>query len=197
MKRPNYNIDRNNVYKDTPSEQLPVDQAYVCKILSAKESNYDWGSRLEIAVDITEGDYKDFYKQKFEANTNEDKKWPGVVRLPIPKDDGSERDAWTMTSFNTNIVAIEDSNPGFTWDWDETKLKGKQIGLVLRNKEYSFNGRSGWYSEPFKFITVENARAGKFRKPKDKPLPNNSAPASAPSDPSGFINAGVDDDIPF
>lgn len=195
----NFQIDRNNVYKEG-SEQLPTDKAYVCEIKGAKEVDYTTDSgyrvhRVDIALDVCEGEYEGFYQKKFDDSQDEDKKWKGVVKLNIPKFDGTEKDNWTVKSFNTQFVAIEDSNPGYTWNNVLDSLKGKKIGLVLRDKEWEFNGNRGFYSEPYKLISVSNARAQKFRKPNTKYLSSESTGDVA----SGFtpISNTVDEELPF
>ena len=195
----NFQIDRNNVYKEG-SEQLPTDNAYVCEIKGAKEVDYTTDSgyrvhRVDIALDVCEGEYEGFYQKKFDDSQDEDKKWKGVVKLNIPKFDGTEKDNWTVKSFNTQFVAIEDSNPGYTWNNVLDSLKGKKIGLVLRDKEWEFNGNRGFYSEPYKLISVSNARAQKFRKPNTKYLSSESTGDVA----SGFtpISNAVDEELPF
>lgn|SRR5574344_292311 len=195
----NFQIDRNNVYKEG-SEQLPTDKAYVCEIKGAKEVDYTTDSgyrvhRVDIALDVCEGEYEGFYQKKFDDSQDEDKKWKGVVKLNIPKFDGTEKDNWTVKSFNTQFVAIEDSNPGYTWNNVLDSLKGKKIGLVLRDKEWEFNGNRGFYSEPYKLISVANARAQKFRKPNTKYLSSESTGDVA----SGFtpISNAVDEELPF
>ena len=195
----NFQIDRNNVYKEG-SEQLPTDKAYVCEIKGAKEVDYTTDNgyrvhRVDIALDVCEGEYEGFYQKKFDDSQDEDKKWKGVVKLNIPKFDGTEKDNWTVKSFNTQFVAIEDSNPGYTWNNVLDSLKGKKIGLVLRDKEWKFNGNRGFYSEPYKLISVSNARAQKFRKPNTKYLSSENTGDVA----SGFtpISNAVDEELPF
>ena len=189
------NFDRTNVYKEV--EKLPAG-GYVVKILNAKEEEYDWGSILAIAFDIEEGEYKGFYARNFQNQTGEDKKWKGVFRLNIPKDDGSEKDAWTQKRFNTNIVNIEESNPGYLFDWDESKLKGKIVGALFNNKEYLFNGRNGFFTNCHSFVTAETIRSGKFTVPADTLLKTRPANA-APVDANGFMSIpdGVDEELPF
>lgn len=189
------NFDRTNVYK--LGEKLPAG-GYVIKILSAKEEEYDWGSRLAIAFDIEEGEYKGFYDRNFKSQLGEDKKWKGVFRLNIPKDDGSEKDAWTQKRFNTTIVNIEESNPGYFFDWDETKLKGKIVGALFNNKEYSFNGKNGFFTNCHSFLPAEIIRSGKFTVPADTFLATRPANA-APVDANGFMSIpdGVDEELPF
>lgn len=192
-KRSSFN--RENVYRET--EKLPRG-GYVIKILNAKEEEFSWGSRLVIALDIDEGEYKGFYKKNFDNQQGEDKKWKGVFRLNIPKEDGSEEDEWTQKKFNTSIVNIEESNPGYFFDWDETKLKGKIVGALFNGKEYEINGRHGFFTNCHSFVPVETIRSGKFTIPKDTLLQNRSA-ASGPAGTDGFMDIpnGVDEEIPF
>lgn len=187
-------FDRNNVYKNT--EKLPAG-GYVIKIMDAKEESFDWGDRLAIAFDIEEGEHKGFYDENFKSQQGEDKKWKGVFRLKIHKDDGSEKDAWTHAWFTKNIVAIEDSNPGFFFDWDESKLKGKVVGALFNNKEYSVNGRTGFYTACHSFVPAEKIRKGNFTIPKDTLL-SNSTQNQKPATDNGFVSASSgEEEIPF
>ena len=194
MKKRN-SFNRENVYREV--EKLPVG-GYVIKILNAKEEEYSWGSVLAIAFDIAEGEHTGFFNKNFQNQQGEDKKWKGVFRLNIPKEDGSEKDAWTQKKFNTTIVNIEDSNNGYFWDWDESKLKGKIVGALFNNKEYEFNGNHGFFTNCHSFVPVENIRSGKFTIPKDTLLPNSKGSA-VPTDENGFMNIpdGTDEEIPF
>lgn len=150
-------------------EILPAG-GYVAKILNAEEVSYDWGNVLLISFDILEGDYKDFFATDYKGQDREDKKWRGTYRLRIPNDDGSEQDGWTKRTFGNSIWSIEASNPGYHWDWDETKFKGKIVGVLFRNKEWEMNGNTGWTTECCSLTSVDDIRQGKFRQPKDKPL---------------------------
>lgn len=178
----NITIDRDNIYKESVG-RIPTDKAYIGKIIGAKEIDYNTNSgyhvhRLDVAFDITEGDYKGYYKARYDADTNEDKKWKGIIKINIPKGDNTEKDGWTIKSFNTQICAIEDSNPGYTWDNVLEHLKDKKIGVVFRDSEYEIDGRCGIYSEPFKIIAVKDAEAQNFRKPRAKTLNNSTTQAS-------------------
>lgn len=154
----------------TGRETLPAG-GYVCQILSAKVESSEWGDTLVIAHDVCEGDYNGIFKRDYDNNTMESKKWRGTFRLKLPKDDGTEQDAWKKRSFNNFIWAIENSNPGYSWAWDEKTLKGKKVGLLYRNKEWEYNGRSGWTTEAAGSDSIDNIRDGKFKMLKDKPLP--------------------------
>ena len=52
--------------KPSSREKLPVG-GYIAKILDAEEVTYDWGSVLLISFDIAEGNYKDFFKNDYDA----------------------------------------------------------------------------------------------------------------------------------
>ena len=172
-------------------EILPAG-GYVAKIVSAKVESGQYGERLIVAFDIDEGDFRGFFKQDYDSNPNEDKKWRGVLRLSIPMDDSSETDNWKKRSMNNFAGALEDSNEGYTWDWNENKLKGKLFGVLFRNKEWEMNGRTGWTTEACSATSIENVRNGKYKMPKDKPLANRPAPAA-----SAFTEAEDDGDVPF
>ena len=175
-------------------EILPAG-GYVAKIVDAKVEETQYGDRLIVAFDIAEGDYREFFKKDFDGNTNEDRKWRGVYRLNIPADDGSEQDGWRKRSFNNFAFAVENSNSGYTFDWDEKKLKGKLFGVLFRNKEWAFNGRSGWTTEACSATDAQAIRDGKYKVPKDKALDGGArfettaAPAVAEDESS--------DDLPF
>ncbi|MBR0161922.1 MAG: hypothetical protein IJQ02_11665 [Oscillospiraceae bacterium] len=176
-------------------EILPVG-GYVCEIKSAKVEEYRGGeySSLVLAIDVTEGKYAGFFRRDYDNNDREDRKWRGVYRISLPKDDGSEQDGWTKRIFGNFIWAVQESNPGYVWDWEEKKLKGKQLGVLFRNKEWEYNGRTGWTTEAAGAVSVDALRAGEFKLPKDKPLKNH------PVTSSGFYaepEEAEDGDLPF
>ena len=178
----------------TDTEKLPAG-GYVLKIMGVKYENGEAGKNdtLIISFDITEGDFKDFYAKQYRANTNDDKKWKGNYRLRVPFDDGSTQDAKTQNIFKTAISCIEESNNGYHWDWDETKLKGKTVGGLFREKEYDYNGRHGFFTECMCFKSASLIREGKFTVPEPRLLP------AAPTTSEGFMSVpvGNDDLLPF
>lgn len=177
-------------------EILPAG-GYVAKIMDVKELPYEWGSVLAISFDIAEGDMRDFFAADYRSNTAEDKKWRGVYRLTVPKDDGSEKDGWTKNTFNGAMWAIEDSNPGYHWNWDETTLKGKTVGVIFRNKEWEMNGNTGWTTECGMLESANNIREGKYKPLKDKPLKNKPAENNTPTFDYAAAMAQTDGDLPF
>lgn len=190
----------------TERPRLPIG-GYILKIMDARELTYSWGSVLKIDFDIAEGDQKGFYQKDYDSQNQEDKKWKGSFRLNVPKDDGSEQDAWTKSKFKTVLEeAIEASNPGYKWDWDETKLKGKLVGGIFNNKEWEMNNDSGYKSGFFtnckSLVSVEKIRKNDFTVPNDDLIPDNKriAKKQAPNEENdGFMNVpdGGMDELPF
>lgn len=186
-------------YSDT--ERLPIG-GYVLRIMDVKYQENEWGDVILLSFDIEEGEQKGFFANNYRSQTSEDKKWKGKYRLKVPKDDGSKQDEWTMRRFKTVITNFEESNAGYHWNWDEQTLKGKLIGGLFNNKEYSFNGRHGFFTNCHSLVTVEKIRSGKFEIPADTLLEvdsNNGYPAGATPSTDGFMNIpdGVDEELPF
>lgn len=169
-----------NVQAFTDRPKLPVG-AYVCRVKQAVVQDTNYGPQLCLLFDIEDGEYTGFYADDFAANQRQDKKWKGVLRQWLPKDDGSEKDEWTKSSFKALTAAIEDSNRGYTWDWEEKSLAGKLIGIIFRNEEWEYEGKTGWTVRPFKATSVDAVQDGNFTVPKDKPLKNKSS-GNAPAD---------------
>ena len=195
MKKPS---NWNDVKAAGERVKLPAG-GYEAKIINAKVVNYGGSNgsyeRLEIAVDITAGEYKDYYKQDFDSNTRDDKKWRGVARFYVPTDDGSEKDEYTKSVLKSVTDALEDSNKDYHWDWDETKLKGLKVGILVRDKEYEIDGKHGFSPEIFRFTDINRIKEGKFTVPKQKLLKGSSGTSAAAS--SGDDSAASVDDYPF
>ena len=187
-----------NVKAATERPVLPAG-AYIVEIKNAKVVEYSGSNgsfeRFELALDICEGDFKDFYADDYRAQTGEDKKWKGVLRQYLPKDDGTEKDEWTKSTLKALITAIEDSNPAYHWDWDETKLRGKKVGCLFRNEEWEYNEKSGFKAQPFKFIAIDKVRTGNYKLPKDKLLKREDEYGSTSA--VGNYKDIPDDDLPF
>ena len=169
MKAFNNYDDAKKAAQKTASVKLPAG-AYVCKIMGVRyEEGTDGRSDLLVLqFDITEGEQKDFFKKQYEANTSEDKKWKGTVRVYVPTDDGSERDGLTKRIFAGWIDAVEKSNPGYSWGWDETTLKNKMVGIVFGETGTVIDGRNIVYTEARFGVDIEKVRTGKAPEAKFK-----------------------------
>lgn len=179
-------------------EALPAG-GYVAKILNAKEEIYGWGSVLVISFDIAEGDFAGHFKARYANRRNEDEKWKGNLRLTVPVE-GSQYYDSNLRSFNSSMWAIEASNKGYHWDWNEANLKGKMVGVVFRNREWEMNGNTGWTTECAWFEDVNAIRSRDFKMPKDKPLANKTANSTSTitvGDVSDFEDILSNDGVPF
>lgn len=186
----------NEVQEFSDRQKLPLG-AYVCKVKQAKVVDNDYGSQLAILFDITEGEYAGFFNKDYASNTAQDKKWRGLLRVWLPKDDGTDNDEMTKRSFKGMVTSFENSNPGYQWDWNENSLVGKTVGILFRNEEWEYNGKSGWAVRPFRAISADTVRSEEYTLPKDKPLKNKQNAAPAYPNPNNGYEEVDDDELPF
>ena len=173
--------------------------AYVIKILSAKEvqNSNNNGSHLAFAFDIAEGEYKDFYNKQFQANTNEDKKWPNdaIYRLGVPND---QSQPFIWSNWNTFFADLEDSNNGFVFSGDPKTLKGKLIGGKFHIEQNEYRGNIYDHTRLRWTCVAEDVRSGNpGRMPNDKLV--TKIPTKAPADDGGFMKVpdGIEEEVPF
>ena len=110
---------------------LPIG-AYECIIKKAQiHKNPETGKEsFKVAVDILSGEYKDYFKKRYDSNTNADKKWDNnAIRYLAFQGDN-------VAYFKGFITCVENSNVGYKWNWDETTLTGKKICGVFLYEEY-------------------------------------------------------------
>lgn len=110
---------------------LPIG-AYECVIKDARINlNSESGKKtLKISVDIAKGEYQDYYLKRYNNNTNTDKRWDNNACKFL----GIEGDS--IPFLKGFLTSVENSNPGYKWNWDETTLKGKKICGVFQYEEY-------------------------------------------------------------
>ena len=173
---------------------------YICKIIAAKEETSRTNKKmLVLALDIAEGEKKDFFKKRFEENkkNNTDPtkeiKWPagGTYRQMLEGDKALGYLKGLMTS-------LEASNNGFKWDWDEKKLKSLKCGAIFGEEEYERMDGSVGTTTKVKFIrTVEAIKEGKFKIPEIKKLPPKGEAFEDFAKANGLDFVDNDDDLPF
>lgn len=171
-------------------KKLPVG-GYIVKILSAidvPEKEY-----LRISFDIAEGPNKGFFAEEYKNDTREDKKWPNAGTFVRSY---KEKALPMMKGFTT---AVEKSNKNYTWNFDESTLKGKLVGLVIGEEEFlnsSGKMRTRTYVNAVRSVDV--IREGKFEVPELKKLSADKVAASAPAASQPFQNPFDNDDaVPF
>ncbi len=178
-------------------EKLPAG-GYEAKIINAKVvDNVNGGQRLEIAVDITAGEFENYFRDQFLNSTYDNKKWKGIARFFLPVDDGSQKDNFKKSLLKAVTQALEQSNASYRWDWDESKLKGLKVGIMVRDKEYDFDGRHGFCAEIFEFVDIKLIQEGKFSVPEPRYLNGKAPSESASTAASSAESAPADDDYPF
>lgn len=166
-------IDGMNIERSVGSEPLPAG-GYVAKILNAEVKEYDWGEVLVVSFDIAEGEHKDFFAKQYKSNTSEDKKWKGNFRINVPQESNQYFES-QKRSFGNAIACIEESNNGYHWAWDENTLKGKMVGVLFREREWEWEGKSGITTECCTFCSVDDVRSGNFKIPRPKMLKKEEA----------------------
>ena len=181
--------------------QLPKG-AYVCKIMGVHTNEKGYGE-LDLYCDIAEGDYKDYFNKDYENQTGENKKWRCMTLVYLPKDDGSDKDELTKRSFKTFLENVEDSNPGFHFDFgvenNEQQFKGKLIGGLFHNHQWDSKDNDGNQvihdqTRLKRFVSVEAVRTGKYRMPKDDLVEVSSTSSNKDNEGSLEITA---DNLPF
>lgn len=155
--------------------ELPPAGVYIGQIMAVRvvdadgvKTFRDW---LEVMLEITEGDYKGRFtavyndqKERFGADNT---RYRGTFRIAIPSGKEDEEE-WVRRSFEGNLWCVEQSNPGYHWDWDENKLTGKKIGINLRKRFYTYNGKDKETIEVARFETVDDIKNGKAKPAKER-----------------------------
>lgn len=88
---------------------------------------------LKIEIDIADGEQKGFFQKQYDENTNSDKKWPsaGCKYISLKEEN--------LPMFKGFITTVENSNAGYTWNFDEKTLTGKKLVGVFGLEEYLDN----------------------------------------------------------
>jgi hypothetical protein len=162
-------------------EKLPVG-GYICKITYVEdvpEKEY-----IKIEFDIADGKYSGWFAETYQrANF-----WGGKFIRSY-----KEKAAGFFKGFTT---AVEQSNLGYKWAWDEQTLVGKFIGIVLALEEYV--GNDGTVKERLYVAqnrSVDAIKKGDYKVPELKALKPEDRPRLAPADRE--LTEVSDDDCPF
>lgn len=98
-------------------------------------SEVSGNTSLKVSVDTAKDDVQpNYFTEQYKNDTREDKKWSNsaIKYVSLKEDDNCVK---MLKGF---ITAVENSNPGFTYDWSKEidQLKGKSVGLVFALEEY-------------------------------------------------------------
>lgn len=167
-------------------KKLPVG-GYVVKILNA--TDVPDKEYLRLSFDIAEGPNKGFFAEEYKNNTREDKKWPNAGTFVRSY---KEKALPMMKGFTT---AVEKSNKNYTWNFDESTLKGKLVGLVIGEEEFvNSSGKMRTRTYVNAVRSVDIIREGKFEVPELKKLSADNVAASTPAASQPFQNPFDNDD---
>ena len=174
------------------SAKLPVG-VYKVEIKKAEATKAPWDSSIDqlmISFDISEGDYKDYYLNRWNDDKDQpDRKWKGHITYTMPADDGSEKDKTLNSILKGLMEALEESNSGYHWDWDETKLKGLKCGMVFRERFYSYNGKNGTFTEAYRIVSTNKMASAK--------IPALYVPNKLQSEYNAYVGNGTAPDADF
>lgn len=141
---------------------------YVCRIMKAEDVPLDpatgKGAYLRLEVDITEGDFAGYFGAQFQLFG----KWHGVLIRSYKEQ--------VLGLFKGFVKAVEESNPGYHWQWNEATLTGKLIGIVFGEEEFINRQYLPAVSvKPRMVRSVQAIRAGDFTIPVIKKLKTEQA----------------------
>lgn len=169
------------------STRLPAG-GYICKYTNVEDNSEK--QYLYMEFDIADGEFKGYYKDLEERMDF----WGGKCFRSYKEK--------ALPMFKRMCSAVTKSNKGFIFDGnehaDESTLIGKKVGMVLGEEEYVGNdGSIKTRLYVAKEVAVEDIKAGKFKIPALKKLPDTAGTSTQPDD--GFMNIpeGADEETPF
>ena len=187
--------------------ELPPKGCYVAEIKGVRKKTpaNDGVKReyFEVYVEITDGEYKGRYNEVYEDQRErfgDSVQYKGMLRLvpPDKKIDGEKYD-FMDRNFGGNLYCIQESNDG-EFDWDKiikagmTALKGKKVGINVRNRLYTYNGQDRQTTEICQFETVEDVLNGKVTPRKDR---DQREKREESTDGSEFTDVSSNVDVPW
>lgn len=113
---------------------------YICTILKAEAvKNKNGGEQLLLNFDIAEGEHANFFRQQY--NDRKDAgiqaRWGGRIYQNTTGN--------SVKFYKGMMKAIENSNHGYKWNFDETTLTGKKfLGQFRREEFYDSTGEKRW-----------------------------------------------------
>ena len=129
-------------------KRLPAG-AYACKlieVIDVPEKEY-----LDVYFDIVEGEFKGYFST---LQANSGKNYGRITRSYKPN---------ALPFFKAFITAVEKSNPGYTWNWDEKSLNGKFCTVVFRDEQYLADGEVKVSAKADEIRSLQALREGKIK----------------------------------
>lgn len=146
----------------------------ITNVVDVPEKEY-----LEIYCDITKGEYANYFKTLVDNGLRDSSKEIRSYKTNA------------LPFFKAFITAVEKTNPGYHWDWDEKKLIGKNVIAVFGEEEYEDKeGNIKIRTVVTEFRSLEAFQQGKIKVPELKKLPVKEVVSEE-------INIIDTDDLPF
>lgn len=151
----------------------------ITNVVDVPEKEY-----LEVYCDITKGEYANYFKSLVDAGLKDTSKHVRSYKTNA------------LPFFKAFITAVEKTNPGYKWDWDEKKLIGKNVIAVFGDEEYLDNeGNVKVASRLVEFRSLEAYQQGRIKIPELKKLPE---PETVESGSANLESLEIpDSELPF
>jgi hypothetical protein len=181
--------------------ELPPVGAYVAEIQAVRTDNQFDHVVVELKMEIIEGEYKNRFTEVWKDQDERfgNATYKGVFRLVAPNEGDED---WRRSAFEGNLWCVEQSNPGYAWDWDEKKLKGKKVGISIRKRLYTGKDRDGnpvdrTTYEIGRFETIDDVRNGKCKPMKDRDTRKEKSASSESTDGNEFTDVSKEVSVPW
>ena len=162
-----------SIVESTSFKRL-TSNGYICKIL--KVEDHPEKEYLKIYFDIFKGDDKGYFKKQYDGDMRKEKKWPNAGTFIRSYKDS----AASMFKGFTN--AVEKSNKGYQWDFDEKTLVNKIVGLIIADEQYqNQKGQVRVRNYVAAVRSVETIEKGEYEIPALKELTATKATTSTPA----------------
>lgn len=182
--------------------------AYVCGIIGAKADD----QQLTIQMEITEGPAAGFFRKEFESQDSRFRapKYKGSYVLRFPDGKSEQGDQYREREARGVAWAVEQSNPGYRWQWEtlEKDLKGKTVGISVRERDWAMQGNDGvWRTgttwEIGRLEDVNSVREGKVQIMRKRELSQRDKDAMAASGATAThpsmtdVSSETEEELPF
>lgn len=164
-----------NIQEFTTFKRLKP-SGYICKIL--KVEDHPDKEYLKIYFDINRGEDKGYFKSQFEKDTRKERKWPNAGTFIRSYKDSA------ASMFKGFINAIERSNKGYQWNFDEKTLVNKVVGLIIADEQYqNQKGQVRVRNYVAAVRSIETIEKGEYEIPALKELTTTKATTAPANDP--------------
>ncbi len=164
-----------NIQESTTFKRLKS-SGYICKIL--KVEDHPDKEYLKIYFDVNGGEDKGYFKSQFEKDTRKERKWPNAGTFIRSYKDSA------ASMFKGFINAIEKSNKGYQWNFDEKTLVNKVVGLIIADEQYqNQKGQVRVRNYVAAVRSIETIEKGEYEIPALKELTTTKTTTAPTNDP--------------